>query len=95
MSKVTKGLRSLMCKFDQKKSKRKCPKCPIKICQYHESAIVLCAGYKLRLPRTVNITVFMSGTFDLFNIMCKQYHWTALNAFLNGTKNSDGDGTCK
>ena len=44
---------------------------------------------------TVQVTVFMSGTFDLFDIMCKQHHRTALNPFLNGTKNGDVDGTCK
>ena len=38
---------------------------------------------------------FISGTFDLFDVTCKQYHGTALNPFLNGTKNSDVNGTCK
>ena len=36
--------------------------------------------------RTVNVTVFVSGTFDLFNVMCKRYHRAALNPVLNGTK---------
>ena len=47
------------------------------------------------LTRTVNIAVFVSGTFDLFGVACKQYHWVALNPFLNRTKNGDVDGTCK
>ena len=34
--------------------------------------------------RTVNVAVFVSGTFDLFNLMCKLHHMTALNPFLNG-----------
>ena len=36
---------------------------------------------KASFTRIFNITVCVSGTFDLFNVMCKQYHWTALNAF--------------
>ena len=31
---------------------------------------------------TVNVAVFVSGTFDLFDVMCKRQHWTALNPFL-------------
>ena len=45
--------------------------------------------------RTANVTAFVSGTFDLFNVMCKQPHKNALNPFFNGTKNGDFDGTCK
>ena len=33
----------------------------------------------------------MSGTFDLFDVICKQFHRVAVNPFLNGTKNSDVD----
>ena len=33
----------------------------------------------------VNDTVFVRDTFDLFTVMCKQCHKTALNP-LNGTK---------
>ena len=44
--------------------------------------------------RTVNVTVFVSGTFD-FYVMCKQHHSNTLNPFSNGTKNGDFDGTCK
>ena len=44
---------------------------------------------------TVNVTVFVSGTLDLFNAMCKQHHRTASNPFINGTKNGDFHGTCK
>ena len=50
---------------------------------------------KTSFTHTVNVAVFMSGTFDLFNVMCKQHHTTALNPFLNGTKNGDINGTCK
>ena len=39
--------------------------------------------------------VFVSGIFDLFDIMYKQHHRTALHPFLNGTKNSDVDIACK
>ena len=35
---------------------------------------------------TVNVNVYVSGVFDLFSVMCKQPHMTALNPFLNGTK---------
>ena len=29
---------------------------------------------------------FVSGTFDLLDVMCKQHHRTTLNPFLNDTK---------
>ena len=48
---------------------------------------------KASFTRTVNVTVF-----DLFNVMCKQHHKTALSPFLNGAKkpkNGDVYGTCK
>ena len=45
--------------------------------------------------RTFNVTVFVSGTFDLFDVMCKQRHRTVLNPFFNGMKNGDIDGNCK
>ena len=38
---------------------------------------------------------FLSCTFDMFDVASKQRHRTAMNLFLNGTKNSDVDGTCK
>ena len=37
----------------------------------------------------------MSSTFDVCDVTCKQHTITALNPFLNGTKNVDADGTCK
>ena len=37
----------------------------------------------------------MSGTFNPFNVVCKQRHRNTLNSFLNGTKNGDINGTCK
>ena len=43
---------------------------------------------------TVNVTVSVSGVFDLFDVMCKQYHMIALYPFLISTKNGDIDGTC-
>ena len=50
---------------------------------------------KASFTRTVNATVFVSGIFDLLNVMCKQHHRSALNPFLNCTKNDDVDGKCK
>ena len=41
----------------------------------------------------MNVTLFVSGTFDVFNFMCK--HKSGLNPILNGTINDDVDGTCK
>ena len=35
--------------------------------------------------------IFVSGTFDLSDVTCKQRHRIALNPFLNGTKNGDID----
>ena len=35
---------------------------------------------------TINITVLVSGTFDLFNIMCKQHHRTAIGPILKPDK---------
>ena len=47
---------------------------------------------RLRVPSIV--TVIVSGTFYLFDRMCKQV-CIALNPFFNGMKNDDVDGTCK
>ena len=33
----------------------------------------------------VNVTLFVNGTFDLFNLKCKQHHRKVLNLFLNNT----------
>ena len=44
---------------------------------------------------TVNVTIYVSSTFDLFNVMCKQRDRDVLNPFLKGTKNCDIDDTCK
>ena len=41
---------------------------------------------KASFTHTVNVTIFVSGIFDLFNVMCIQHYWIALNPFLNGTK---------
>ena len=38
---------------------------------------------------------FVNGTFDLFDITCKQLYRTRMNSFLNDAKNGDIDGTCK
>ena len=35
---------------------------------------------------TINVTIFVSGTFDLFDVMYKQHNKSVLNPFLNGTK---------
>ena len=42
----------------------------------------------LRLVYTyrTDSSVFVSGTFDNLNVMCKQHLRTAVNSFLNGTK---------
>ena len=37
--------------------------------------------------RSVFQTIFVSGTFDLFNVMCEQHHRVALNPFLNSPNN--------
>ena len=37
----------------------------------------------------------LSGTFDLFNITCKQQHRSSLNPFLNCTNNGEFDSTYK
>ena len=44
---------------------------------------------------TINVTIFVRGTFDLFNVMCKQHNRNMLNPFLNHTQNGDIEGTCK
>ena len=33
----------------------------------------------------MNVTVFVGGTFDLFNVICKQHRGRALDLFLNKT----------
>ena len=42
--------------------------------------------HKTMLRRIANFAVFVSGSFNLFNVMCKQRHRTILNLILNGTK---------
>ena len=41
---------------------------------------------EMHLSFRPNFTVFVSGIFDLFDVMCKQYHRAALNPFLTGIK---------
>ena len=41
---------------------------------------------KASFTHTVKVTVYVSSTFDLFSIVCKQHHRTALSPFLNGTE---------
>ena len=52
---------------------------------------------KLKTPftLTVDVTVFVSCTFDLFNNMCKRCHRTALSPLLKKTKNGHIKGMCK
>ena len=38
-------------------------------------------GHKGLFRCTVNVAVFVSGTFDLLNVMCKQYHRNTPNPF--------------
>ena len=40
-------------------------------------------------------TVFVGGTFDLINVMCKQHHRNALNPFLNGLNKRLKNAKCK
>ena len=49
----------------------------------------------LRFVYTVSVTVFVSGIFDLYNVLSEQHHRVALNPFLNRTRNGDFAGTCK
>ena len=42
--------------------------------------------FEASFSRTVSVTIFVSGTFDLSDVTYKQRHWTVLNPFLNGTK---------
>ena len=51
--------------------------------------------FKASFTRTVKVAVSVSGIFNLFNVMYKQHQRTALNPFVNGTKTSDIDRTCK
>ena len=44
---------------------------------------------------TVIVAVFVSGAFDVFDVVCKQHHMTALNTFLNSVENDDVDGMGK
>ena len=37
--------------------------------------------------------IFVSGIFDLFNVMCRRYHTTALDPILNGRKNGTINGS--
>ena len=50
------------------------------------------SAIKDSFTNTVNIPVFISGTFDLFDVLCQQHNRTVFNPFLNGTKNGDVDG---
>ena len=45
--------------------------------------------------RPANITNFVNGTCDLFDVMYEQHHRTSLQQFLSGTKHGDVDGTCE
>ena len=47
---------------------------------------------------TINVTIFVVGTLDIFDFGCKQHHRTVFNPVLNGTKsceNGDIDDTYK
>ena len=47
----------------------------------HDSVIILKMCLKGSFTHTVNVAVFVGGTFDLFDVMCKQHHRTALKPF--------------
>ena len=40
-------------------------------------------------------SVFVSGIFDIFNLMCEQYHRNASIHFLNGEKNGTKNFKCE
>ena len=42
---------------------------------------------------TVNVTVFVCGTIDLFDVMCRQQYKTELKPFLNCTEHGEIDDT--
>lgn len=41
---------------------------------------------------TVKVTIFVSGCFDCFNVLCKRHHKATFNPILNGKKTDDIDG---
>ena len=50
---------------------------------------------KALFTRSVFQPVFVGGSFDLFDAMCKHLHWILLNPFFNGLKNGLKNATCK
>ena len=52
-------------------------------------------SFKGSFARTVNVTIFVNGVFNLFDVICEQYYRIAFNPFLNDTENSDVDGTSR
>ena len=40
----------------------------------------------VEFTRTANVTVFVSGTFDLFDVLCKQHIRTVLSTFFTVQK---------
>ena len=52
-------------------------------------------GQPFKFTRTANVTVFVRCSFDLLNVTCKQLNRTALNPFLNSTKNGGIEARCK
>ena len=50
---------------------------------------------KASFTRTVNVTDFVSTTFVLFNVMCKQYYRWCIEPIFKRFKNGDFDVTCK
>ena len=49
--------------------------------------------FKDLFTRTINVTVFADGTFDLVNVMCKQHHMICVEPILKRNKNGDIDST--
>ena len=54
----------------------RCPFCILP--SFRRSKVLMTKG---SFTRTINVTVFMSGTFDLFNVICKQHNRAALKPF--------------
>ena len=44
------------------------------------------SAIKASFAHTVNIAVFISGTFDLFDVLCKQHNRTGFNPFFKWYK---------
>ena len=60
-----------------------------------KSAVCVNSAVESSFTHNVNVTVFVSGIFDLFDVKSNHQNRTVLNLFLNGTKSGNVEGTCK